>query len=73
MAEGRMGPQQPGNISTEGPRLMRISLVRISLMRFFKTFLKYLPYANWAIYFISSIFWAKNSQKIRIRQIAVMK
>jgi hypothetical protein len=31
--------------STEGSRLMRISLVRISLLRFFKTMQKYLAYA----------------------------
>ena len=30
---------------TGGPRLMRISLVQISLLRFFKTFQKYLAYA----------------------------
>ena len=35
---------------------MRISLVQISLLRFFKTFHKYLPDAN---YFISAVFWAK--------------
>ena len=38
---------------------MRISLVQISLLRFFKTFHKYLPYAN---YFISAVSWAKYSQ-----------
>ena len=31
--------------NTEGSRLMRISLVRISLLRFFKTFQIYLAYA----------------------------
>ena len=29
---------------------MRISLVRISLLRFFKTFHKYLPYANFGLF-----------------------
>ena len=29
---------------------MRISLVRISLMQFFKTFHKYLPYANFGLF-----------------------
>ena len=36
---------------TGGSRLMRISLVRISLLRFFKTFQKYLPYANFGLFF----------------------
>ena len=30
--------------------LVRISLVRISLLRFFKTFHKYLPYANFGLF-----------------------
>ena len=45
---------------TEGSRLMQISLLRISLLRFFKKIHKYLPYANFGLfYFISAIFWAK--------------
>ena len=36
--------------STGGSRLMRISLLRISLLRFFKTFHKYLPYANFGLF-----------------------
>jgi hypothetical protein len=42
--------------TTGGSRLVQISLVRISLLRFLKTFHKY---EFWAIYFISAIFWAK--------------
>ena len=35
-------------------------LMQISLMRFFKKIHKYLPYANFGLfYFISAIFWAK--------------
>ena len=30
---------------------MRISLLRFSLLRFFKTFPKYLPYANFGLFF----------------------
>ena len=33
------------DLHTEGSHLMRISLVRISLLRFFKTFQTYLAYA----------------------------
>ena len=37
---------------------MRISLVRISLLRLFKIFHKYLPNANFGLfYFICAIFW----------------
>ena len=66
-------------IHTGSPRLMRISLLRISLLRFFKTFLKYLSYALLGLIisllqffhlpnaflglFISEIFLAKNSPK----------
>ena len=35
---------------TGGPRLMWISLVQISLLRYFKTFHKYLPYANFGLF-----------------------
>ena len=39
---------------------MRISLVRISLLRFFKTFHEYLPYANlWLFISLLRFFWAK--------------
>ena len=43
---------------TGSSRLMRISLLRISLLRFFKTFPKNLPYANFGL-FISLVrfFW----------------
>jgi hypothetical protein len=54
---------------TEGSRLMRISLVRISLLQFFKTFHKYLPYANFGL-FISLVQYF--GQKIA-KKIAVMK
>ena len=41
---------------------MRISLVRISLLRFFKTFQKYLAYAILnAIYFVTAIIWLFNA------------
>ena len=36
-------------LCTGGSRLMRISLMRISLLRFYKTFHKYLPYANFGL------------------------
>ena len=51
---------------TGGSRLMRISLLRISLLRFFKTFHKYLTNANFGL-FISLVrfFW----QKIWLMQI----
>ena len=52
--------------STEGPRLMRISLVRISLLRFFKTFLKYLPYANFWLFISLVQFFAIFAQKIAL-------
>ena len=52
-------------LNTGDPRLMRISLLRISLLRFFKTFHKYLAYANFGLFhFNSVIFLAKKSQKI---------
>ena len=37
---------------TGGSHLMRISLVLISLLRFFKTFHKYLPYANFGLFIL---------------------
>jgi hypothetical protein len=42
---------------------MQISLVRISLLQFFKTFHKYALREFWAIYFIIVIFWAKYLAK----------
>ena len=47
--------------------LVRISLVRISLLRFFKTFHKYLPYANFGL-FISLVqfFGQKIAKKITL-------
>ena len=43
-------------VLTGGPRLMRISLLRISLLRFFKTFQKYLAYEILCtIYFVTAI------------------
>ena len=49
---------------------MQISLVQISLLQFFKTFLKYLVYAVLGpfIYFINVIFLAKNRQKIALKK-----
>ena len=46
--------------------LMQISLVQISLLQFFKTFLKYLVYAVLGpfIYFINVIFWQKIGKKL---------
>ena len=45
-----------------------MQIVRISLLGFFKTFHKYLPYLCefWAIYFISAIFWLFFVQKIAL-------
>ena len=50
--------------NTEGSCLMRISLVRMLLLWFFKTFRKYLPYANFGL-FISLVqfFGQKNAKK----------
>ena len=46
-------------------RLIRISLVRISLLQFFKTFHKYLPYVNFGLfYLISATFWAKIAKNL---------
>jgi hypothetical protein len=61
-------------LHTESSRLMRISLVRISLLRFFKTFHKYLPYANFGL-FISLVqfFGQKNSQKIALMKSMSLK
>ena len=51
--------------NTEDPGLMRISLLRILLLRFFKTFQKNLPYAFFElIYFISATFGPKIAQKM---------
>ena len=36
-------------LCTGGSRLMRISLMRISLLQFYKTCHKYLPYANFGL------------------------
>ena len=52
---------------TGGPRLMQILLGQISLMQFLKTFHEYLPFANCGLlYFITVIFWGKNSQKLAV-------
>jgi hypothetical protein len=45
---------------TGGSRLMQISLVRISLLRFFKTFHKYLPYANLGLFISLVQFFGQN-------------
>ena len=39
---------------------MRISLVQISLLRFFKTFHKYLPYANFGLFISLVRFFGQN-------------
>ena len=41
--------------------LMRISLVRISLLRFFKTFHKYLPYANFGLLILLLQFFGQKT------------
>ena len=53
--------------TTEGPRLMRISLVQISLLQFFKKLHKYLPYANVGL-FISLVrfFGQRIAKKIEL-------
>jgi hypothetical protein len=43
-----------------GSRLMRISLVQIPLLRFFKTFHNYLPYANFGLYTSLLRFFCQN-------------
>ena len=45
---------------TGGSRLMQISLVRISLLRFFKTFHKYLLYANFGLIISLVQFFGQN-------------
>ena len=45
------------------PHLMWISLVRISLLRFFKTFHKYLPYANFGLFISLVRFFSGLSYK----------
>ena len=55
---------------TEGARFMRISLVQISLLRFCKTFHKYLPYANFGVFISLLQFFgqkiAQNSYKANL-------
>ena len=52
---------------TGGSRLMRISLLRISLYCDFSKNSINLPYANFGLfYFISAIFWAKIAKKIAL-------
>ena len=45
---------------TGGSCIMQISLVRISLLRFFKTFHKYLPYANFGLFISLVQFFGQN-------------
>ena len=45
---------------TGGSRLLRISLVGISLLRFFKTFHTYLPYANFGLFISLVQFFVQN-------------
>jgi hypothetical protein len=45
---------------TGGSRLMRISIVKISLLRFFKSFHKYLPYANFGLFISLEPFFGQN-------------
>jgi hypothetical protein len=52
--------------NTGGSRLMQISLVRISLLRFFKTFHKYLPYANFGLFIPLVRFFGQNIWLIRV-------
>ena len=58
--------------STGSFHLMQISLVRISLLQFFKAFQKYLAYAFLGLfislmrflYLANAIFWAKIAKKL---------
>ena len=45
---------------TESPHLVLISLLRISLLRFFKKILKYLPYANFGLFISLVRFFGQN-------------
>ena len=50
-------------------RLMRISLVRISLLRFSKIFHKYLPYANFGLFISLVRFFGDKIAKNRTNEI----
>ena len=54
------------SLDTGGSRLMRISLVRISLLGFFKTFHKYLTNANFGLFISLVQFFGQNIWLMRI-------
>ena len=58
--ENSTGGSRLMGISLVRISLVRISLVRVSLLQFFKTFHKYLPYANFGAFTsLVGLFWAK--------------
>ena len=51
---------------------MRISLLQISLLRFFKTFQKYLDNAFWGLFISLMRFFGQSSQNIAVMKIALV-